>query len=79
MNDPDPAELGRLRDGKIFVAGHRGMVGSALVRRLEAAGCGDLLLRTRAELDLTDGAAVGAFMRSERPDYVFLAAIIRLA
>lgn len=59
---------------KIYVAGHRGMVGSAIVRRLQAEGFGNLILRTRQELDLTDQAAVDAFFASERPEYVFLAA-----
>jgi len=59
---------------KIFVAGHRGMVGSAIVRRLEADGFDNLILRTRQELDLTDQCAVGDFFASERPEYVFLAA-----
>ncbi len=59
---------------KIFIAGHRGLVGSALVRRLNSAGFTDLLLRTHAELDLTDSRAVETFFRSEKPEYVFLAA-----
>ena len=59
---------------RIFVAGHRGLVGSAIVRRLEADGASRLLLRTRAELDLTDQAAVQAFMAAERPEYVILGA-----
>ena len=59
---------------KIFIAGHRGLVGSALVRRLNSAGFSDLLLRTHAELDLTDLRAVETFFRSEKPEYVFLAA-----
>jgi GDP-L-fucose synthase len=59
---------------RIYVAGHRGMVGSALVRKLEQAGFGNLLLRTPEELDLTDQSATSAFFRSERPEYVFLAA-----
>ena len=59
---------------KIYVAGHRGLVGSALVRRLRAAGFDNLLLRTRAELDLLSQAEVRAFFESERPAYVFLAA-----
>jgi GDP-L-fucose synthase len=62
------------KDARIFVAGHRGMVGSALVRRLRAAGYESLLLRTRAELDLLDQAAVRAFMQTNRPDYVYVAA-----
>jgi GDP-L-fucose synthase len=59
---------------RIFVAGHRGMVGSAIVRALQAAGRDDLLVRTRAELDLMDRAAVRAFFERERPDQVYLAA-----
>ncbi|MCU1308008.1 MAG: GDP-L-fucose synthase [Acidobacteriaceae bacterium] len=59
---------------KIFVAGHRGLVGSAIVCQLRAAGYNNLLLRTRAELDLRDPQAVEAFMQQERPEYVFLAA-----
>ena len=74
MNNPNPDELARLRDRKIFIAGHRGMVGSALVRRLEKAGCSSLLLTTRSELDLTDSGAVREFMLAEKPHYVFLAA-----
>jgi GDP-L-fucose synthase len=59
---------------RIFVAGHRGLVGSAIVRRLEARGCRQLLLRTRAELDLREQAPVERFFASERPEFVFLAA-----
>jgi len=59
---------------RIYVAGHRGLVGSALVRRLAKAGHDDLLLRTHDELDLRDRAAVEAFFESERPDQVYLAA-----
>jgi GDP-L-fucose synthase len=62
------------KDDTIFIAGHRGLVGSALVRRLQAQGYGRLLLKTRSELDLTDGAAVRAFFAAERPQFVFLAA-----
>jgi len=61
-------------DARIFVAGHRGLVGSAIVRRLQRAGHGNLLLRTRAELDLRDPAAVERFFAAERPPLVFLAA-----
>lgn len=59
---------------RIFVAGHRGLVGSAIVRRLEREGHRSLLVRTRSELDLTDQRAVLAFFERERPEYVFLAA-----
>jgi GDP-L-fucose synthase len=59
---------------KIFVAGHRGLVGSALVRRLTRGGYRSLVLRTSAELDLRDQAAVRAFFDTERPDCVLLAA-----
>jgi GDP-L-fucose synthase len=59
---------------KIYVAGHRGLVGSAIVRNLVGRGYQNLLLRTHAELDLTDWDATWAFFESERPDYVFLAA-----
>jgi GDP-L-fucose synthase len=58
----------------IYVAGHRGMVGSALVRLLKARGFTNLLLQTRAELDLCDTRAVNAFYQKHRPDYVFIAA-----
>lgn len=62
------------KGAKIFVAGHRGMVGSAIVRRLQTAGYANLLLRTRDDLDLTDQKTVFEFLRSEKPDYIFLAA-----
>ena len=62
------------RDARIYVAGHRGMVGSALVRRLKAGSYTNLLLRSRAELDLLDQRAVRAFLAEARPDYIFLAA-----
>ena len=62
------------KDARIFVAGHRGMVGAAVTRALRAAGYTNLLLRSRAELDLRDGAAVARFFATDRPAYVFLAA-----
>ena len=58
---------------RVYVAGHRGMVGSAILRRLHATGV-ETLVRSRAELDLTDQSAVRAFLRAERPDAVILAA-----
>ncbi len=58
----------------IYVAGHRGLVGSALVRRLQAGGYTNIITRTHAELDLTDQHAVRAFFEKEKPEYVFLAA-----
>ena len=61
-------------DSRIYVAGHRGLVGSAIVRRLQAAGHTHLITRTHAELDLTDAAATTAFFQAERPDHVYLAA-----
>lgn len=62
------------RDARIYVAGHRGLVGSALVRRLQQVNYSQLIFHTHAELDLTDAAMVDAFFAAERPDYVFLAA-----
>jgi GDP-L-fucose synthase len=62
------------KSDKIFVAGHRGMVGSAIVRKLQAEGFNNLVLRTSAELDLTCQQAVADFFAAEKPDYVFLAA-----
>jgi GDP-L-fucose synthase len=58
----------------VFVAGHRGLVGSGVVRALREAGYENLILRTRQELDLTDGAAVRAFYEAEKPDFVIVAA-----
>ncbi|MDT0635837.1 GDP-L-fucose synthase [Spectribacter hydrogenooxidans] len=62
------------RDARIYIAGHRGLVGSALVRRLERAGYTNLITRGRDEVDLTHREAVNAFFAETRPDYVFLAA-----
>lgn len=62
------------KDARIFVAGHRGLVGSAIVRRLKRSGFANLLLRSIEELDLERQERVEAFFDQERPDYVFLAA-----
>ena len=62
------------KDAKIYVAGHRGMVGSAILRALRRAGFTNFVTRTHSELDLTDQAAVRSFFEQEKPDYVFLAA-----
>ncbi|WP_035383208.1 GDP-L-fucose synthase [Ferriphaselus sp. R-1] len=61
-------------DSKIYIAGHRGLVGSALVRRLQARGYTNLVTRTHADLELRDQAAVARFFAEEQPDYVLLAA-----
>jgi len=62
------------RDARIYIAGHRGLAGSAIVRSLQDAGHANLLLRSHAELELTDERAVRDFFEAERPQYVFLAA-----
>jgi len=62
------------KNAKIFVAGHKGMVGSAIVRRLESEGYDNLIFRTRSELDLLNQEAVRVFFEQNRPEYVFLAA-----
>ena len=62
------------KTSKIYVAGHRGMVGSAIVRKLQAEGYDNLVLRTSSELNLRNQAAVEKFFESEKPEYVFLAA-----
>ncbi len=62
------------KNSRIYVAGHRGLVGSAIVRKLRTSGFGNLVLKTRAELNLLVQADVRAFFEAERPDYVFLAA-----
>lgn len=62
------------KNAKIFVTGHRGMVGSALVRRLQAGGYTNIITRSRQELDLLSQAAVQQFLADEQPDYIFIAA-----
>lgn len=62
------------KQSKIYVAGHRGMVGSAIVRELRRQGYDNIITRTHAELDLTNQMAVNEFFANERPEYVFLAA-----
>lgn len=62
------------KNARIYVAGHTGLVGSALVRMLERAGHANLVLRSHAELELTDGATVRRFFEQEKPEYVFVAA-----
>lgn len=62
------------KSGKIYVAGHRGLVGSALIRKLQSEGYNDLLVRTSKELDLRRQEKVEGFFREEKPDYVFMAA-----
>src|SRR5579871_572109 len=63
-----------LSGAKIYVAGHQGLAGSAIVRRLQREGCESIITRTREELDLSDQQAVNAFYEEIRPDYVFMAA-----
>jgi GDP-L-fucose synthase len=70
----DPAGATPLKAARIFVAGHRGMVGSAIVRQLTAAGCNNLLLPDRRDIDLAEHAQVRDFFQRERPEYVFVAA-----
>jgi GDP-L-fucose synthase len=62
------------KNAKIYVCGHTGMVGSAIVRRLKQAGFSNIIARTMEELDLTNQLAVRHFFETEKPDYVFLAA-----
>lgn len=62
------------KNSKIYIAGHRGMVGSALVRRLEKEGYSNFIFRTSGDLDLRNSQAVEDFFKTEKPDYVFLAA-----
>lgn len=63
-----------LSGSKVYLAGHRGLAGSAIMRRLESEGCSDIVTRSHSELDLTDEAAVVRFFAEEQPEYVFLAA-----
>ena len=62
------------KDSKIYVAGHRGMVGSAIVRELRRQGYNNIITRTHKELDLINQEAVNRFFEEEKPEYVFLAA-----
>ncbi|NNL77462.1 MAG: NAD-dependent epimerase/dehydratase family protein, partial [Desulfobacterales bacterium] len=62
------------RSSKIYVSGHRGLVGSALMRRLKAEGYANIITRTHTELDLIRQDRVEIFFEKEKPDYVFLAA-----
>src|SRR5215204_2293322 len=62
------------KQAKIYIAGHRGMVGSAIQRKLEAEGYHNFVLRTSSQLDLRNQQAVADFFATEKPDYVFLAA-----
>lgn len=62
------------KESKIYVAGHRGMVGSAIIRELRRQGYDNIITRTHSELDLTDQQAVNGFFAAEKPEYVFLAA-----
>ena len=62
------------KNGKIYIAGHKGLVGSAIHRKLQAEGYTNFVLRTSSEIDLTDQKAVADFFAAEKPDYVFLAA-----
>jgi GDP-L-fucose synthase len=66
--------LALTKDAKIYVAGHRGMVGSALVRNLQGKGYSNIVFRTRDELDLLDQHAVRTFLKMEQPAYIFIAA-----
>ena len=62
------------KSAKIYIAGHRGMVGSAIHRKLVKEGFDNFLLKTSSELDLRDQSAVRSFFEAERPEYIFLAA-----
>src|SRR3954464_837475 len=62
------------KEAKIYIAGHRGMVGSAIMRKLQSEGYKNIITRVSSELDLRNQAAVNAFFEREKPDYIFLAA-----
>ena len=62
------------KDSKIYIAGHRGLVGSAIVRNLESKGYRNILVRTHQDLDLLNQQVVFEFLAAEKPEYVFLAA-----
>lgn len=66
--------MAMFKDAKIYVAGHKGLLGTALVKRLKADGYQNIITRTHRELDLTNQDAVDSFFKQERPEYVFLAA-----
>ena len=74
MNTSNSQENKLQKEDKIYIAGHRGLVGSAIVRHLEEKGCSNLLTRTHSELDLTNQMEVQNFFKQEKPDYVILAA-----
>jgi len=74
MNTSNSQESKLQKEDKIYIAGHSGLVGSAIVRHLEERGCSNLLTRTHSELDLTNQMEVQTFFKKEKPDYVILAA-----
>jgi len=74
MSELNEAELRQLCAGRVYIAGHSGMVGTAIVRRLEECGCRNLLVQSRDDLDLRDRQQVRRFLKQARPDFVFLAA-----
>ncbi|AFS71533.1 NAD dependent epimerase/dehydratase family [Exiguobacterium antarcticum B7] len=66
------------KDSKIYVAGHRGLVGSAILRKLEKEGYTNLIVRTSTELDLRDKQQVDVFFELEKPEFVFLFQVLKL-
>lgn len=74
MPKPPQEQPADLKDSRVFVAGHTGMVGSALVRRLKTAGCENLLLQPRSEVDLENQQQVRDFIHATKPDYIYIAA-----